>query len=150
MLNYSRRGALLSGATALVVCAVVAPGIVSAKTAHVAKAKTYKVTIKMVLDPGDHGIRIPGNVTAGKPFGKGRVDGKIAPTSATFVLTFKGGKVYGKGTEAKFSKDGKIVNGKFKFTKGTGKFKGIKGKGTEQVNLGVSPFEATIHATAKL
>jgi hypothetical protein len=148
MLNYSRRGWLLSGATALVVCAVVAPGIVSAKTAHVAKAKkSYKVFWHMKLDPGDHGVRIPGDVKAAKPFGNGRVDGQVAATSATFVFTFKGGKIYAVSTGAKFV--GHFATGNFKMKRGTGKFKGITGKGKSAVDFSTKPLTATVKGTFK-
>jgi hypothetical protein len=113
---------------ALTVAALTATSIAAVAQAPAkAKQKTYSVN-KMVwvlpIDPSKPNS-IAGK-TSGKPFGNGTVKGVITPAE---IVTMK---VKG-GTATMLIKahiSGIDLVGTWKWTKGTGKFKGIKGKGT--------------------
>ena len=115
-MNMKRTVMSVAVASALVAGATV-PGLASAK-------KTYK------LNMVQSGAKLSGtNLTAivkGKPFGKCKVKGTVTPPKVTVKWTCKGGTMMLYTTDATIK--GAFFVSTAKFGKGTGKFKGIKGK----------------------
>jgi hypothetical protein len=118
MPKINRRFAATCAAAAVAVGALATPGMGSA-------GKSYKVKFTLVGKlSGTNTVK--GKVTA-DPWGKGRYVSKVDFPTATYTLKFKKGKI-------KFKEHGKLEGtiGKstWKITGGTGKFKGISGRGT--------------------
>ena len=118
--------------------------VVVALTAPVtAQAKTVKIatTAKLTLATGSGAV---GGTFSGKPFGKGKVKGKSVLPLFTLKFSGKGG---GFTMLFKGAPDNDVIKGKFTLTKGTGKYKGIKGSGTGTGTVDVS--KKTVVATFK-
>ena len=109
-------------ATALAASCVVAPALAKPKV-----KKTHNVTIVSVPSKAvQTGVDLTGAYT-GTPFGKCTMKGKLVIPSTVQTLTCKGGTFV---LTAKATVLADAVSGTFTITKGTGKYKGIVGKGT--------------------
>ena len=121
MHKTTRKTVTLVAATALAGAALAAP------LAGTAAAKSYKVSFtmqgKLTSKPGE----IKGKIKNKSPLGNGTYVGKVDYPKATYTLKLKGGTVV--FTEVG-TLSGTTAKGKWVIKKGTGKFKGIKGKGT--------------------
>jgi hypothetical protein len=117
--------------------AALALGITSV-AASAAKKKSHKVKITQTGKP--KGTRLIGPITSPQ-FGKGNGDGRLKNPNATYVWTFKKGKIYAHGVGT--GQSGVTVTGTWKIDKGTGSYKGIKGGGKYKGSLATFVFTFT-------
>src|SRR4051812_46076068 len=101
----------------------------------VASAKTYKANWKVVKANPQVGTKISATYK-GTPIGTCKMTGTLVIPNTKQTIKCKGGsfKLTAKG------KVGAIVVGTWKVSSGTGKFKGVKGKGTFKGPLATSKF----------
>ena len=120
-----------------VVAAVAAVGITG-----VAQAKTYKVNF--TGHGSQNGVDLK-STYKGVPFGTCQMTGKLVIPDTQQTLKCKGGTIYltGHGTTGAANDSA----GTWKITKGTGKYKGITGKGTFTGTLSTGVY--TYVGTAK-
>lgn len=135
MLRVNRRTAGLLVVGALATTALVAPAV--------GQAKTVKISMKTQAGgPPPNGNKITGTYK-GKPFGTCKMKGTLVIPKSLQTWKCKGGtlSVDSTGTTGA-ANDAK---GSFKITKGTGKYKGIKGKGTwaGQISTGVFLYKGS-------
>ena len=107
---------------------------VLAVVAQPAVAKTDKINIKG--DFKQSGTKISGTFK-GKPWGKVKATGTLIIPVATVTFKLKGGTVTVRGTG---TLKGTTINSKWKVLKGTGKYKGAKGKGTATGQLDLTNY----------
>ncbi len=105
-------------AAGLAVAAVT--GAVIVPTVDGASSKTVNTTVKVKGLPNFTGT------VSGKPYGSGKVKGKIDLPNLTATLTYKGGSVRIRGTVS----DASPIKGTWRTTGGTGKYRNVKGSGS--------------------
>jgi hypothetical protein len=129
VLHNIRRNLAVAAAGALVAGALVAPAAAS--------AKTHKVNVKVTQPCKQVGTKICATYS-GKPFGTCKMTGELVIPKTIQTWRCKGGSfvVTGTGTTGA-SNDAK---GTWKASKGTGKYKGIKAKGTFSGRLSTGIF----------
>ncbi len=108
--------------------------------AQMAAGATHKVDIKMKGDPGSSSPTFTASVTSSTPFGRGTLTGKFRPPMVYYTFKFP------KGTfKAQFNGtlNGVKVSGPWKFTSGTGAYKGITGGGRGSGDLSTGKYRFT-------
>jgi hypothetical protein len=130
----SRSKLFATGLSAIAIAGIAVPSMATAK------AKSYKVTMKVTKAVPQKGTTI-GAVYGGSPFGTCTMTGKLILPKSLQVWKCKGGTfhVTAVGTSGA-SNDAK---GNWTLSKGTGKYKGISGKGTFAGQISTGLFSYT-------
>jgi hypothetical protein len=137
MIISTRRTVVSCIGTALIGATLLMPQVGAAQTA--AAAKAYKLSIK-VKSTRSAGAATTGTFS-GTPLGRGATTSKVAIPTETIVLRPKTG---GSITIRAIGKNsGTSVKGGWKATKGTGKYKGVSGKGTFTGDVRLGEFRYT-------
>ena len=131
----------------VVVAGVAMGAMLVPSVAPAAKKKTHKVKVLISsTSSGPNNSVLTGPITGGT-FGKGKQTGTSAPPKIDTVWHLKGGTITVKTADGHLQ--GADIVGTFKFTKGTGKYKGIKGKGTVKAPLATNPRKFVYKGKAK-
>lgn len=117
---------------------VAVTGAVVVPTVDGASSKTVNATAKVKGLPS-----FSGTVT-GKPYGSGKVRGRIDLPNLTATLSYSGGTVRIRGTVS----DASPIKGTWRTTGGTGKYRNVKGSGSFSGSL--SGTSATLRFRGKI
>ena len=116
--------------------ALVAPAGVASR-AHM--ARTFSVHFKNVGNSSNLNGRLTGS------FGVGRSSGKIVVPKLYYNWSYKGGVIHATGVAG--APQGSVYTGTWKITRGTGKYRGIKGHGTFRGDPTANPVVFTFKGT---